>query len=205
MPARRTRRGPRNTPLETYLRRRRRRGPAWLIVTLAILAALAWADRERWLLYDGDDLSRYDGKTFRVAHVVDGDTLHVAARDGDSSVTRVRLWGINAPEMSHPGLRVGAEPLGDEATHYLRELAEGRTVKLVLEPHRVRDRYERVLAFVELPDGRVLNEEMLAAGLARADDRWAHRRQDRFALLEQQARHDARGIWQRAPPQRQRR
>ena len=76
-----------------------------------------------------------------------------------------------------------------------RQRVEGKTARLHLEPHRLRDRYDRLLAYVELPDGKLLNEEMLAAGLARADSRWPHRNSDRFKLIEAQARRDRLGLW----------
>jgi endonuclease YncB( thermonuclease family) len=46
-----------------------------------------------------------------------------------------------------------------------------------------------------LPDGAVLNEQMLLAGLAVADDRWPHRHDDRYRLLQLQAQRERVGRW----------
>ena len=48
-----------------------------------------------------------------------------------------------------------------------------------------------------LPDGRVLNEQLLAVGLARADGRFSHRWVGRFELIQQRAQDEALGLWAR--------
>jgi micrococcal nuclease len=87
------------------------------------------------------------------------------------------------------------EPLGQEAGTYCRRLCEGRIVRLELDGRELRDPYGRLLAYVQLPDGTWLNEQMLAAGLARNEDRFPHRQSQRYEALEKQARHDRVGIW----------
>jgi endonuclease YncB( thermonuclease family) len=188
----------RGVPLERYLRLTRRQHQLLTLSVLLIGAALAAADR-LWL-YRGGDLGRYDGQTFAVVRVIDGDTLDVDVPDpnaphGPIATTRIRLWGMDTPETAKPFLNKPGEPFGDEATEFTRKLCAGRRVTLQLEAHRLRGRYGRVLAFVTLPDGTMLNERLLAAGLATADDRFSHRHFDRFALIEQQARHDKLGLW----------
>jgi endonuclease YncB( thermonuclease family) len=48
------------------------------------------------------DHEKYDGKTFRVSHVADGDTLDVDVRDEvrGHATTRIRLWGVDSPYTS---------------------------------------------------------------------------------------------------------
>ena len=81
----------------------------------------------------------------------------------------------------------------------LRTLADGREVVLYLESHRPRGTFGRILAHVELPDGSSLNEALLAAGLARVDERWPHALLGRYAQLERGARREGVGIWQTGP------
>ncbi len=69
-----------------------------------------------------------------------------------------------------------------------------------LEAHRLRGRYGRLLAYIVLPDGTVLNERLLSEGLAQADDRWPHRDMDRYRQLEDQAKREKRGLWFESPP-----
>lgn len=191
------RRSPRHrgTPVAAFLRRRRRLGLAASLALAVLLIALSVIDRSGGFIHDGGDLARYEGGSFAVLRVIDGDTIVLAVPDGKKKDTHVRLWGINAPEIDHPRFGRTGDPWGDEAAELARSLCDGKTVALQLEPSRVRDRYDRLLAFVRLPDGTWLNEHLLVRGMARADDRWPHRHLDRYALLEQQARRDRLGIW----------
>jgi len=113
----------------------------------------------------------------------------VRVRDGDSIVvmrggvgTEVRLDGIDCPEL--------AQAFGRKAKRFTSDLAFGKTVRLV---GKGKDRYDRELAEVFLPDGRSLNRELVAVGFA-----WWYRRYstDRsLETLEQRARKERRGLW----------
>jgi len=178
-----------------FLRLRRRRKVGW--VCLCLVLALAWIviDQSAGGVYVSDDYARYHGKTFEVVRVIDGDTLEIKARDGEDAVTRIRLWGVDTPEKENPRNGQEEEPFALEAQAYTTRLTMGQKVTLWLEPHRVRGRYDRLLAYVELPDGTLLNARLIEAGLSPGDDRWGHARLDEFARLEAEAKHSGRGIW----------
>ena len=126
---------------------------------------------------------------FHVAEVLDGDSL--VLDDG----RRVRLVGIQAPQLPRGRQDFEAWPLAMEAKAALEALALGQSVTLGFGGRRS-DRHGRILAHVFLADGRWLQGEMLASGMARvlslADNRtWVA---DMLAL-EQDARSAGRGIW----------
>ncbi|MBW1741619.1 MAG: thermonuclease family protein [Deltaproteobacteria bacterium] len=77
---------------------------------------------------------------FRVTRVLDGDTIVL-----DNGET-VRLIGVNAPELHHPEIPV--QRFGEEATEFLKRLAEGFECTLEYEPNNLRDQYGRLLAYV---------------------------------------------------------
>src|SRR5690606_19653965 len=105
------------------------------------------------------------------------DTLDIAAADGDMATTRIRLIGVDTPETQHP--TGGPMYYGQEATDFAKRLAEGRQVTVLLDTvSDERDRYGRLLAYVVLPDGRVLNEVMIREGYGYADSRFRHSRYD---------------------------
>lgn len=137
----------------------------------------------------------YHGVRARVGRVIDGSTLEVLVPDPErgEAVTLIRLWGVLGPRPAAPERR--ADPLAGEARRLAATLAAGRNVVLDLETQRTRDPWGRVLAHVRLPGGMSLNERLLAAGLARADERWPHARLTRYAGVERAARRGAAGLW----------
>lgn len=200
---RRQRRSSPAKDIPSLLRRKRRRS-AWRITAIAVsLIVLILVDRGGFLLAGRGDLKRYDGRSFLVTRVIDGDTfdiaapdLHRATLDGLSippATTRVRVWGIDTPEAGNA--ETPAEPFADQATALATQLLAGQTVTLRLERTRPRGTFGRLVAHAELPGGGQLAERLILTGLARADDRWPHRHLERFALLEQQARRDRVGLW----------
>lgn len=123
-----------------------------------------------------------------VKQVVDGDTLRLT--DG----RRVRLVGINAPELSDP--RRTSEPFAEASRNRLRQLVadnDGRVGLLVTG----KDRYGRTLAHVFGRRGDNLEARLLAEGLgyfvAFAP---VHAWQTCQQRAEMQARVAQHGLWQ---------
>jgi micrococcal nuclease len=122
----------------------------------------------------------------RVRQVIDGDTITV------SGVGVVRLLGVDAPEKTG-GYR-DSEPFGDAATAFMRRLVEGKDVTLEYDGPR-KDLYNRTLAYVVLPDGRIANIEIIRAGLAETYRRFTYARKPQFQAAEREAREARRGMW----------
>lgn len=104
-----------------------------------------------------------------VTAVVDGDTLEVRARVwlGQEIATRVRLVGIDAPELRARCARERALAL--RAADFLeRRLVTGGAASSRIRLHDIENgKYAgRVLARVETADGQDLARLLLAAGLA---------------------------------------
>lgn len=96
-----------------------------------------------------------------VVRVIDGDTIIV---DRDGQEERVRILGIDAPEVARDG--EAGEACAVEATALTEELTAGADVVVVTDPSQSEtDRYGRTLAYVELDD-QDLGGELLSAGLA---------------------------------------
>ncbi len=165
---------------------------------LALVAAGAGAEGRRPAVYDvtAAGLPRYQDADVRqmtpatVTRHVDGDTFEVAIADpphGMRATEKIRLLGIDTPELG--------EPLAAEAQDLTARLAAG-PVYLALDFKR-RDRFDRLLAFVYLRDGTLLNAELLRSGLAvvyRADDLMYFFAQ--FEDLEREARQEGIGLWE---------
>jgi len=117
--------------------------------------------------------------TSKVVRVIDGDTIEVLHT---GVPVRILLRGIDCPEKG--------QPYGDTAKHFTSEKTLG---KLVTVKVKEIDKYGRRFADVILPDGSVLNRELLKAGLA-----WWYRKYSKdknLEVLEKEARAAKRGLW----------
>ncbi len=119
---------------------------------------------------------------------IDGDTLELEGGE------RVRLIGVDTPETVDP--RRPEEPFGREASAFTRGQAEGRRVRLEFDAETV-DAYGRTLAYVYLPDGTLLNSELIRRGYGHAYTRFPFRNEREFVALEREARAARRGLWAR--------
>jgi len=127
-----------------------------------------------------------------VDRVVDGDTILLT--DGE----RVRLLGINTPELHHEDASVRAVAL--DATRALADLVNGAHVELIPgDPPR--DRYGRLLAYVETTTNGERDDvgaTLLERGLATTYPT-AHPRAVAYMTLARAARDAQLGLWAPEP------
>jgi micrococcal nuclease len=88
----------------------------------------------------------------RVVGISDGDTISVLH---DGRAEKIRLNGIDCPEKR--------QAFGQRAKQFTSKLTFGKDVTVKTFGH---DKYRRTIGDVILPDGRILNQELLKAGLA---------------------------------------
>jgi len=125
-----------------------------------------------------------------VIRVIDGDTLVLAGG------ARVRLLGIDAPEMERDGRP--AEFLAQKSKAALIELAQGKEIRLEYDQVRY-DHYGRLLAYLFFPDHTLINAELLRQGLAHVYVHPPNVRHREILLAAQREAMDAkRGLWQKA-------
>ncbi len=134
-----------------------------------------------------------------VTWVYDGDTLKI------DPIGKVRLIGIDSPErersqrdsyLSKQGVSPGKQR---EIYHLAKKFnisqVKGRLVTLTLdEPPR--DRHGRLLVYLRLPDGRLLNRVLIEQGLAVVYRRFTFRLKDDFLAAEAEAVRNKRGLWE---------
>lgn len=173
----------------------KRRKAAGLVIVLLLVLSISLLDRWAGVLPVDDDWHKYHGQSFEVLRVIDGDTIDLGVPDGEYKTTRVRLWGVDTPEMNPHDPDTPPEPLAEQATQFTRENVHGRRVTLYLQEHHLRGGYGRLLAYVELPGGGDLSAMLIEAGLSEHDDRWGHDRAPGYEALEQKARKNRRGLW----------
>lgn len=122
---------------------------------------------------------------WRVMRVHDGDTITAVSADGHEE--RLRLLGIDAPELD--------QPFGREAAGKLRSLLSSGTV--VVDP-RGRDKYRRIIAKMYC-QGLNVNLEMVSRGLAWHYDLFA--KDPELQAAQKAARSRPEGLWRQPHPQ----
>ncbi|MFC1738188.1 thermonuclease family protein [Planctomycetota bacterium] len=159
-------------------------------------AGCKWRQAETDSQTQTADFAKYNGKTFTVTNIVDGDTLDIDVPDGQNNTTRICLWGIDTPETKSP--QTGVMYFGPEAAEFAKELALGKQVTVYLdEGNNTRGYYGRLLAYIKLAGGGFLNEVMLTEGFAYADSRFRHSLYNKYRQLEAVAKSQKKGLWEK--------
>ncbi len=126
-----------------------------------------------------------------VLNVVDGDTIDVALEGGET--VRVRYIGVNTPESVDPDEPV--QCFAHAASRANARLVDGRTVRLITD-RELYDAYDRLLAYVYAPDGRLVNAVLVARGYARTLEFEPNTaKASLFARLQADAGRAGRGLW----------
>ncbi len=99
-------------------------------------------------------------QTFRVAKIIDGDTIKIVDRKGREM--SLRYEGIDCPEI--PTTDSPGDPFSEEATDMNAGLLKSGTVKVRFARERY-GRYGRLIGFV-FSDGENVNKRLVEAGLA---------------------------------------
>jgi micrococcal nuclease len=165
---------------------RGRRATPWKRVLPVVVAALLGSVGWGW--YTGGHITADIPAT--IIRDVDGDTVIARFRDGH--VEKIRLLGVDTPEVVDP--RKPVQCFGHTASAYTKAHLLGRRVLLELDAEP-RDKYGRLLAYV-IVDGHRFDDELLAGGYGRflvIPPNGSHAR----AMLQAElsARAAGRGLW----------
>lgn len=149
--------------------------------------------------------TRQRGITVTVYEVVDGDTLKVRYRNGNTET--LRLLGVDTPEVhvandpeefeGVPNTPTGERCLreeGHDASEYVKRTVLNERIRLVFDERADRrDAYGRLLVYAFLDD-RNINYQLVAQGYARVyDSRFSQ--SERFYRAETRAQTRQQGVW----------
>jgi micrococcal nuclease len=125
-----------------------------------------------------------------VIRVIDGDTIEVMT---GGQVKKIRLIGIDTPEVDAGDAE--QRFWASAATEIVQDRCGGATVLLEKDVSET-DRYGRLLRYVYLDDGTMLNEELVEIGVAQPSTYPPDvRYQDRFLAAGELARESSAGFY----------
>jgi micrococcal nuclease len=170
-----------------------KRTPWWIIL---IVAVLSLAQQIGWLNGASQKLIETQPGQYRVIQVFDGDTIEV---DMNGTPEKIRLIGVDTPETHDP--RKEVQCFGRAATEFTKGLINSQPVRLAADPESTnRDRYQRLLRYVYLDDGRILQAEIIKQGYGFAYTSFPFAKSTEFKQYETEARENNRGLWNECSP-----
>lgn len=135
---------------------------------------------------------------YTVVKYDDGDTIMV---DMNGTTETLRFVGVDTPETHDP--RKPVQCYGPEASAYTKKLISdaGGKVRLASDPMSTnRDRYDRLLRYIYLPDGRLVQDELLKSGHAFYYPYFPFAKAGQFAVEQAEAKRQNLGVWANCKP-----
>jgi endonuclease YncB( thermonuclease family) len=144
------------------------------------------------LSHEPSSIKREAPPIYRIVEVIDGDTIKV---DIGGKIETVRLIGMDTPEIASPH-NPQDDYFGPEAAQYAKQLMENQLVYLIPDPMQSnRDKYNRLLRYVFLEDGTLVNAKLIEEGYAYNYIYQPFQFMKQFDYLEKQAKEKQLGLW----------
>ena len=166
------------------------------VFSLLIFLLLVLANRYGWFNGAGKQLEKNQPGLYSINHFVDGDTITV---NMNGKAETVRFVGVDTPETHKPNTPV--QCYGPAAAAYTKNTIGSSSVRLVADSLTTnRDRYNRLLRYVYLPDGRLLNELLIQNGYGFYYPYFPFSKSAQFSADQDQAKAAGKGLWSNCTP-----
>lgn len=158
-------------------------------VALGFTLLVIGAQQLGWL--QTDQAQQANPGLYEVVRFSDGDTITINMNGHNETV---RMIGVDTPETHHPELPV--QCYGPAASAFTKNLIGEQKVRLEADPtNQNRDRYDRLLRYVYLADGRLAQEELIKNGYGFAYTQFPFTKTEAFVAWQNEAREANRGLW----------
>ncbi len=162
-----------------------------LIITALVAAIIALLQHQGYLNQVTQTVEQTTPGLYRVTKFDDGDTIHV---DMEGKIETIRFIGVDTPETHDP--RKPIQCFGKAAAAFTKNTIGTNRVRLEADPtNSNRDRYQRLLRYVYLPDGTLMNQKIIAEGYGFTTVSFPFTKMEEFKNAERQARDTNRGLW----------
>ncbi len=160
------------------------------LVIILLVSLLGWASN-RYPSVFGKFAAELPTGSYHVTQFNDGDTIQV---DMNGKTETVRFIGVDTPETHDP--RKPVQCFGQAASTFTKDLIGDQPVRLQADPLSTnRDRYNRLLRYVYLPDGRLVQAEIIKDGYGFAYTSFPFTKSIEFRKYQEQARIQNKGLW----------
>jgi endonuclease YncB( thermonuclease family) len=177
-------------------RYRYRKSHGWVSILAALVSLIIYASQQGWFSQTNKTVQTANPGSYAVTRFVDGDTI-VINMNGKSE--KVRLIGVDTPETHKPNTPV--QCYGPAAAAYTKNTVGSQKVRLEADSlSSNRDRYQRLLRYVYLPDGKLLNEQLVLNGYGFYYPYFPFTKSDLFSKDQKQAQQAHRGLWGNCSP-----
>ena len=171
-----------------------RRNISWLSLILAIFILVG--QQYGWFDWLNQQVEGSQPGLYRIVKFDDGDTIAV---DMNGKTETIRFIGVDTPETHDP--RKPVQCYGPEAAAYTKLTLGNQRVRLASDPlSSNRDRYDRLLRYVYLPDGTLLNEQLIKTGHGFAYTYFPFTKSALFTKDEIVAQRSKIGVWKFCKP-----
>lgn len=165
-------------------------------ICLAAAACAAYIGQRAGWLHSAQTTGDNQPGLYSINHFVDGDTIAVNMNGKTESV---RLIGVDTPETHKPNTPV--QCYGPAAAAYTKNLIGHSQVRLQADSESDnRDRYGRLLRYVYVPDGRLVENELIKNGYGFAYTQFAFSKASEFRALQDEAQAAHKGLWANCSP-----
>lgn len=174
-------------------------GKGWLGILVFVLGCgLFLAQQAGYIDESGQVMEQKQPGLYSIASFADGDTIAV---NMNGRVERVRFVGVDTPETHKPNTPI--QCYGPAASAYTKRLIGNQRVRLVSDSRSTnRDRYDRLLRYVYLPDGTLVNEALIKNGYGFYYPYFPFTKSEQFRLAQESAMKAHRGLWGNCHPTR---
>lgn len=162
-----------------------------------VLALLVFvAEQAGWLNNAGQLAEQHQPGLYAVSRFGDGDTVTV---DMNGKQEKVRFIGVDTPETHKPNAPV--QCYGPAASAFTKNVIGNKKVRLESDPLSTnRDRYDRLLRYVYLPDGTLMNERLIREGYGFYYPYFKFSKSQQFEAAQQNAMTAKKGLWGNCQP-----
>lgn len=181
----------------------RRRKPAWLSILALIVALFIWYGQERgWFASALEEtktkIEANQPGYYDVTSYSDGDTLRVNMNGTEETI---RFIGVDTPETHDPRKKV--QCYGAAASAFTKNTVSARGSRVRLAADSLsdnRDRYKRLLRYVYLSDGTMMNVKLIREGYGFYYPYFKFSKSPEFDAAQKAARAEHKGLWSNCTP-----